>query len=337
MKAKRLHLILAAVLGILAVGCVPLLPQFQLRMITEIVIFALLTESWRVLFHDAGLLSFGHAVYFGLGAYASALALIHIGHLSFLNAILLGGIFSGIIGFILGVFLVRMTGTYFSLLTLAFNQLIWAVCWKWRDVTGGDDGLGNFPKPDILGISMRNPVHFYYSVLIIVSVCLLTLWYFRKTPLGSVILCIKDNEKRAGYIGLNVKASKLILFTMASFYAGIAGALYAQLQEFISTGSMDLWASGDIIFRSYIGGTGYFSGSVVGSGVFVYLSEYLSSFTSHWEFFFGAFFVIVVLFAPRGAMEIVYRGLGGPLKSRKVVGEGPISMQSTKSSLNINE
>jgi len=118
-------------------------------MITEIIILTLFAMTWKMMLNEGGMFSFGHAVYFGLGAYASVLGWLHIPGLSFLSGIFLGALTSALVAFLLGAFLVRMSGTYFALLTLAFNQLIWAIVWKWRDVTGGDDGLGKFPKPDL--------------------------------------------------------------------------------------------------------------------------------------------------------------------------------------------
>jgi len=290
---------------ILAILFPYLLPKFQLRMITEIIILALFATTWKMMLNEGGLFSFGHALYFGLGAYASVLGWLHIEGLSFMSGVLLGGLVAGFVGLILGAFLVRLSGTYFALLTLAFNQLIWAIVWKWRDVTGGDDGLGKFPKPDLLGISMKNPANFYYVSLVIIGICLFICWYFTRTPLGNVCASIKSNEERAKFIGFNVNASKLILLTMAGFFSGISGALYAQFQEFIATSTIDLGMSTNVLFMAYIGGTGYFWGPIVGSGVFTYLSEYLSSFTDRWEFLFGLIFIVIVLFAPQGILGIV--------------------------------
>jgi branched-chain amino acid transport system permease protein len=258
-----------------------------------------------MLLNEGGMFSFGHSLYFGLGAYASVLGWLHIKGLSFMSGILLGGLVAGLMAFILGAFLVRMSGTYFALLTLAFNQLIWAVVWKWRDVTGGDDGLGKFPKPDLLGISMKDPANFYYLSLIMVGVCLFICWYYTKTPLGNVVMSIKSNEERAKFIGFNVNASKLVLLTMLGFFAGISGGLYAQFQEFIATSTIDMGMSTNVLFMAFIGGTGYFWGPLIGSGIFVYLSEYLSSFTDRWELIFGLIFIIIVSFAPQGILGIV--------------------------------
>jgi branched-chain amino acid transport system permease protein len=221
-----------------------------------------------------------------------------------MSGIFLGGLVAGLVGFILSAFLVRMSGTYYALLTLAFNQLIWAIVWKWRDVTGGDDGLGKFPKPDLLGISMRNPVNYYYLSLAIVAICLFLCWYFSKTPLGSVVRGIKSNEERSKFIGFNVGASKIIFLTMLAFFAGISGALYAQFQEFIGASSIDLVMSTHVIFMAFIGGVGHFWGPLLGSGIYVYLSEYLSHYTDRWELIFGIVVVILVLVAPQGILGI---------------------------------
>ena len=305
MGNKKIFIPGSLIAVILAILFPYLLPKFQLRMITEIIILALFATTWKMMLNEGGLFSFGHALYFGLGAYASVLGWLHIEGLSFMSGVLLGGLVAGFVGLILGAFLVRLSGTYFALLTLAFNQLIWAIVWKWRDVTGGDDGLGKFPKPDLLGISMKNPANFYYVSLVIIGICLFICWYFTRTPLGNVCASIKSNEERAKFIGFNVNASKLILLTMAGFFSGISGALYAQFQEFIATSTIDLGMSTNVLFMAYIGGTGYFWGPIVGSGVFTYLSEYLSSFTDRWEFLFGLIFIVIVLFAPQGILGIV--------------------------------
>jgi branched-chain amino acid transport system permease protein len=273
-------------------------------MVTEIVILSLLVMTWKMMLNEGGLFSFGHAVYFGLGAYASVIAWLHIKGLSFIGGILLGGIVAGLASFFLGAFLVRMSGTYYALLTLAFNQLIWAIVWKWRSVTGGDDGLGRFPKPDLLGISMRDPVNFYYLSLVIVALCMSLCQYFSKTPLGNVVKGIKSNEERSKFIGFNVNASKLIFLTLLGFFAGVSGALYAQFQEFISASSIDLVMSTHVIFMAFIGGVGHFWGPLLGSGIYVYLSEYLSHYTDRWELIFGIVVVILVLLAPQGILGI---------------------------------
>ena len=184
MKNRNLYLWVGIAVGVLAILFPHISPKFQLRMLTEIIILALFAMTWKMMLNEGGMFSFGHAVYFGLGAYASVLGWLHIPGLSLMSGILLGDSSAALIGFILSAFLVRMSGTYFALLTLAFNQLIWAIVWKWRDVTGGDDGLGKFPKPDLLGISMKDPVNFYYVSLVIIGRLPVRLLVFLQDPLG---------------------------------------------------------------------------------------------------------------------------------------------------------
>ena len=292
--------------AIVVAGIFPFVaPSFQLRMVTEIIILSLFVMTWKMMLNEGGMFSFGHAVYFGVGAYTSVLGWLHISGLSLLSGILLGGLCSALLALVIGSMLVRMSGTYFSLLTLAFNQLVWAIVWKWRGVTGGDDGLGRFPKPDFFGISMRDPVHFYFVALLIIGVCLLACWYFTKTPLGNACASIKSNEDRAKYIGINVNASKLIFFVILGFFAGVSGALFAQFQEFISTSTIDGVMSTNVLFMAYIGGLANFWGPLVGATIFVYLSEYLSSFTDRWELILGLIFIAIVLFAPQGITGIL--------------------------------
>jgi branched-chain amino acid transport system permease protein len=305
MENKNIYLPMAIGGVVWAILLPYILPKFQLRMVTEIIILALFAMTWKMMLNEGGLFSFGHALYFGLGAYASVLGWLHIKGLSFMSGIFLGGLVAALVGVILGSFLVRLSGTYFALLTLAFNQLIWAIVWKWRDVTGGDDGLGKFPKPDLLGISMKNPANFYYVSLMIIGIGLFICWHFTRTPLGNVCASMKSNEERAKFIGFNVNVSKLILLTIAGFFSGISGALYAQFQEFIATSTIDLGMSTNVLFMAFIGGTGYFWGPLIGSGVFVYLSEYLSSFTDRWELIFGLIFILIVSFAPQGILGII--------------------------------
>ena len=304
MKTKK-GTLLAIAVGVILILFPFIAPKFQLRMFTEIIILTLFAMTWKMMLNEGGMFSFGHAVYFGLGAYASVLGWLHIPGLSFLSGILLGALTSALVAFLLGAFLVRMSGTYFALLTLAFNQLIWAIVWKWRDVTGGDDGLGKFPKPDLFGLTMKNPVNFYYVALVIIGIGLYLCWYFTKTPMGNVALSIKSNEERAKFVGFNVQATKLIFLTLLGFLAGVSGALYAQFQEFIATSVIDGMMSTNVLFMAYIGGIGYFWGPIIGSGIFVYLSEYLSSFTDRWELILGLIFIAVVLFAPQGIMGVV--------------------------------
>jgi branched-chain amino acid transport system permease protein len=285
----------------------------HLRLLNEIAYFSLFAISFNLLFGYAGLLSFGHAAYFGLGAYTTAILLKRVAGTPLLLSILSGGIVGAIVGAMVGFFCVRRKGGYFVLLTLAFNQLIWAVAWKWRNVTGGDDGLGGFvPKTLSLGIirlDMTRTETMYYLTVTIVLILLFLAWYLTKTPFGNTIWAIKVNEERAAFLGYNVKLSRILIFTVASFFAGIAGSLFAVFQDFVATNVVNLLLSTEVILMTILGGTGSFFGPILGSAVFVYFSDWLSSLTDRWEFFMGVLFIIVVLYFHQGAIGLIPKRL----------------------------
>jgi branched-chain amino acid transport system permease protein len=286
-----------------------ILSEVQLNMAIEIAVFGLFAVSYNLLLGYGGLLSFGHAAYFGTGAYFTVFACKYIAGMPLLLAILIGGLGGGIMAGMVGFFCVRLSGTYFALLTLAFNQLIYSIALKWRTLTGGDDGIG-FDKPDIhlplIGkLDMFSTPTVYYVTIIVVLISLALLWFFLRTPYGNTISCVKDNEERAQFIGYDVFRSKLTLFTMAGFFAGIAGSLFVVFAEFVSLDVIGLPLSTEILFMTFIGGTGSFLGPVLGAGVFIYFTEWVSSITEHWEFFLGLLFVILILYANKGLISLI--------------------------------
>ncbi len=290
-----------------------LLKVTQIRILSEIAYFSLFAISFNLLFGYGGLLSFGHAAYFGLGAYTTAILLKRVAGMPLLLSILFGGIAAAIGGAIVGFFCVRRKGGYFVLLTLAFNQLIWAVAWKWRSVTVGDDGLGGFvPKNLHLGIitlDMTKTEPIYYLTVTIVLLLLFLAWYLTKTPFGNTILAIKVNEERAAFLGYHVNFSKGLVFTIASFFAGIAGSLFAIFQDFVATNVVNLLLSTEVLLMTILGGAGSFFGPILGAAIFVYFSDWLSSLTDRWEFFMGVLFIIVVLYFHGGAISLIPKRL----------------------------
>jgi branched-chain amino acid transport system permease protein len=229
--------VLLAGVALLLLAAPRVLSIVQTRMLTEIAYFALFAVSYNFLFGWAGLLSFGHAAYFGLGAYVTAISLKHVAGLHLLAGIGLGGLAAALGGAVIGFFCVRRKGSYFALLTLAFNQFLWAIAWKWREVTGGDDGIGRITpkKPVDMGLFYldltRIPNKYYFTMAVVV-IFLAIGWYLLRTPFGNTIQAVKVNEERAAFLGYNVNRSKLLIFTLSAFYAGIAGSLFALFQGF---------------------------------------------------------------------------------------------------------
>ena len=172
----------------------------------------------------------------------------------------MGGIAGALGGLLAGFFCVRLKGAYFALLTMAFNQFFFAIALKWRSLTGGDDGL-SIERPDLylpgLGaIPMNNTIHIYYLVIAIVILCVVVQWYLTLTPFGNSALAIKENDERADFIGYDVFSIKLTLYTICSFFAGIAGSLFIFFQGIVSTSAIDTAMSMEVVFMTFIGGTG---------------------------------------------------------------------------------
>lgn len=292
------------ILGFLPV----ILTVTHLNMVIEIAFFALFAMTFSMLFGHGGLLSFGHAAYFGIGAYTAALLFKHFAGIPLIPAIFMGGIAGGLGGLLAGIFCVRLKGAYFALLTLAFNQFFFAIALKWRSLTGGDDGL-SIKRPDLyipgMGIiSMKDVSHVYYVVIIVVVICLLILWYLTKTPFGNSARAVKENDERASFISYNVYLTKLVLYTICSFFAGIAGSLFALFQGFVSTGAIDSTMSMQVVFMTFIGGAGSFLGPILGAGVYLYFTSWVSRITDRWEFVLGVLFILLVMYLRTGLVGL---------------------------------
>lgn len=283
-------------------------PPYQVSLITEIVIFALYAVSYNLLLGHAGLLSFGHAMFFGTGAYTTAIALKHIEGLPIYGAILLSVMITTIIGLVFGGFLLRHKGSYFALLTLAFNALFYAIASKWYVMTGGDDGL-SVSRPDLnLGftvINMNDITTFYLFTLFCIGTVILFCWYFTRTAMGETVLLLRENEERMKFIGYNTNTTRLILFTFTGALAGFAGSFYALFFEFASLSVISIDMTTTVLLMTFIGGASTFGGPILGAVVFIYLQDFLSDITDRWPLILGLIFILMVLYAPKGTSGMI--------------------------------
>jgi branched-chain amino acid transport system permease protein len=283
---------------------------YYTNFIVAFAIFSLYAVTVNLLLGYMGVLSFGHAMFFGTGAYATALALRHIQGFPLLPAVLVGGLAGGLLALILSPLLVRVSGTAFAMLTLAFGQLIFVLALKYREVTGGEDGIGGFPIPPlnipgVVSIDMTDQINFYYFALAVVVVCLLILWFYTKTPFGNLVVGVRDNAMRMDYLGFKLAQTKAVNLIVSGAFAGIAGAINALLQKLVSTvGVLDINASFTPIMMAYIGGVGSFFGPIFGSAVLHLLEDLVIRFTERIGLVNGAVFILVVLFAPMGLVGL---------------------------------
>ncbi len=280
-----------------------IISELSLNLVITMLIYSLFAIAFNILFGQAGLLSFGHAAFYGTGAFTSLLMYNHFGF-SLFPGILAGGVTCIILGVVFGAFVTRAKGMTFALLSLAFNMLIFSAAEKWRGLTGGEDGI-SCQRPDLFipglgSINMFPTENYYYFVLTIVTLCIVFCWYFTKTPLGRINVGIRENDQRAAFVGFNVYMTKFIVYLVCAFFCGIAGALASTFSEFASTSMMSMAASGDILITTFVGGKSVFWGPVLGAVFLTYLNDTLSSITEHWVLVKGTIFIVLVMYAPEG-------------------------------------
>ena len=280
----------------------------QISLLTEMIIFSLYAVSYNLLLGFGGLLSFGHGMFLGLGAFTTGAMLQRIPGLPFFGYVFLGTLMATLIGLGVGCLLLRHKGAYYALLTLAFNALFYAIAIKWHAVTGGDDGLP-VKRPNLhLGfvqLPMSDVIVFYYVTLVVIGCAVLFCWYFTKTAMGKTVLLLRENEERMQFIGYNPAVSRMILFTLTAFFAGLAGSFYALFFKFVGVDAIGIDMTTTALLMTFIGGTKDFFGPVLGAGFYIYFQNYLSNITDRWPLFMGLLFVLMVLFAPRGLSGLI--------------------------------
>lgn len=308
---RYLHLWILSFAGLAFVIAYPLLfGIYYTNFFVKFAIFAMYAVSFNLLLGYMGVLSFGHAMFFGTGAYATALALTHINELPLIPALLMGGLASGLLALILCPLLIRVSGTAFAMLTLAFGQLLFVFALKFREITGGEDGIGGYPIPPlnipgIISIDMYDQANFYYFAITVIAVSFWMMWFYTRTPFGSLLVGIRDNANRVDYMGFRLPQTRAVNLIVSSTFAGIAGGLYALFQNLVSTvGVLDIHTSFYAIMMAYIGGIGNFFGPILGSAILHILEDVAFRFTERIELVNGLVFILVVLFAPLGIVGI---------------------------------
>ncbi len=266
---------------------------------TDFLIMALFAMSYNLLLGQAGMLSFGHAAFYGLGAYTVALLYAKLS-VAVLPGILLAPVVSALAAAVMGFFAVRLTGMYFAILTLAFAQLVFTIVFEWYSFTGGDNGLPVMP-PDYL----LPTTSYYYFTLVVVAGSIAILRMITVSPFGAVLRAIRENPERARFVGLNVKAYELAAFIVAGAFAGVAGGLRAPLQQMAFPSLLYWTQSADPVLMVLAGGIYTFIGPIVGAAIFVFLNFAITSRAEYPLLAFGMLVLLVVLFLPGGVVGFV--------------------------------
>ena len=295
--AARHALAWLALIAVLAL--VPLTGSYATGLAAEVLVFAIFAMSLDLLIGYTGLLSFGHAAFFGASAYTVVILGVHLG-LSGWIGFVAGIVVSALLAAVIGFFSIRVSGIPFLMLTMAFAQLLMSISIKWRSVTGGTDGLSGFRRPSLFGLSLdERHVQFY----VVAAGFVLVLWFLRRliaSPLGSIFIGIRENEQRMRAAGYPVQRFKLVAFTMAGAIAGVGGGLYALQNAFVSSDILHWSLSGDAIIMVILGGAGTIVGPAIGSAMFLLLKNVVSSHTEYWLLWVGIIFIVCVMFLRQG-------------------------------------
>jgi len=313
MERRREALVWLLAVAILA--CLPqVLSKFYVILLGSILIYGLFAMSFNIQFGYTGLLSFGHAGLFAAGAYAAAYVLKHMpgSGISMYVALIFALGLSLALSAVIGAVCVRLSGWVFAMVTLAFGQVIYTILYKWRDVTGGDDGLYGIAVPKLIlpggMIDLSAGNNHYYLILLVVAVSVAVMRMVVRSPFGNTIQAIRDNQTRAQFIGLNVWNYKLGSFVLSGVFAGLAGALFSPFKG-IASPELANWAfSANPVIMSLIGGTGFFVGPLVGALVYRLLEHFIALYTSYWMLCFGIVLIASVLSFRSGITPYLARG-----------------------------
>ncbi len=300
-----------ALLVFLAAFSVPALAsRFYTFLANDVIIWALFATSLNLLVGYTGLVSFGHAAYFGIGAYTTGILMKKLG-MPFLLAFPAAGVFAGVCALVFGFFCVRLTRIYFAMLTLAFAQIVWAICFKWNEVTGGEQGMPEIPYPSFDWVDRvatilpfvggyRTSDYYYFTSLILVGVCLWLLRRIVHSPFGRMLTTIRENAERAEFIGVNVRRYELAAFVLAGGFAGLAGGIFGIFNRGVFPDFAYWTKSSEVLIMTLLGGMGTFYGPAVGALVLLWLNQQIVSYTEYWPLVLGVILVLLLFVFPGG-------------------------------------
>ena len=291
-------------LGLLTVvlALAPLvLPPFFLQLLTEIAIVGLFATAFNLLMGFGGMVSFGHAAYFALGAYTAALLVKRMG-IPLLLALPVAPIVAAAGALLFGFFIVRLSHTYFAMLSLAFAQIVFTVIFKWKTLTGGDDGLLDVWPPSLL----KSPAAYYYFTLVIVGLSILALHAIVDSPFGYALKSVRENPRRARYIGIDVRRHQLAAFVISGAFSGLAGGLFAFYNGSVFPDFAYFTKSFEPLVVALLGGVQSFFGPLAGAFGFKLLEWLISrQWPVYWPLFLGGIVVVVIIVLPSGFVGLV--------------------------------
>ena len=274
-----------------------IIPKFYTYILAVIFATALLAMSLNLVVGHGGLFQFHHAVFYGVGAYTTGLILAKTSWPWWIGFIA-GPIAAALTGLLIGMFCVRLNRLYFGMLQISLGSLIWAIAFRWYDLTGGDDGIHGIPMPEFIS-SLKNS---YYFVLIILGVCLILMYLILKSPFGTTLQAIRDNPERCAAVGINVRRHQLMGIVVATFFAGVAGVLFVAVEGSIFPDLLFWILSLEVFIMCLLGGWFTFGGPILGAAVIVSLRTFVGTYTEYWTLILGVILILLIFFLPDGIM-----------------------------------
>src|SRR5438874_10253626 len=302
---------LAAAAALLVLPHVPgLSSDFGRSLLSQMGIAVVFALSFNVLLGQTGLLSFGHAVYFGLGGYAAIhfMRVINHGLPLPIPLVPLAGAAAGLLfGILFGSVTTRRAGTIFALISLGVGELVYAATFMLPGYFGGEEGItaSRTRAPHLLGLNFGSQLEVYYVIALWALVAALLMHAFMRTPVGRMCNAVRDNPERAAFVGYNTQHVRFFAFAVAGLFAGLAGGLHAINYEIVAADSVSALRSGTVLLMAYIGGARHFAGPVIGAATLTWLQVSLSGYTSAWLLYLGLFFIVTILFAPNGLTGLI--------------------------------
>ncbi len=289
--------VLVVVLLALALAVPQLTTSFYVNLVSEVMIFGLLAMSIDLLAGYTGLTSMGHAGIFGVAAYVVGYLLSKTGTPLY-AAIALGIGASVLTAALFAVIAIRTTGVYFLMVTIAEGMIVWGIAYRWSSVTGAENGIRGIARPDFV----HDYWQFYYLVLVVFIILVALLYRIVNSPFGLTLKGIRESASRMRTLGYNITLHKFIAFTSTGFFAGVAGALYALYNGFVSPSAVEFAKSAEEVLMVIVGGVGTLFGGVVGAAVIIFTRNIVSLYTPRWPTIMGLIFVLTILFAPNGLL-----------------------------------
>lgn len=291
-------------------------PEYQVYLTLSFFAYSVALLGLNLLFNYTGLLSFGHALFIGLGGYTAAFltSKFHVPYMEV--SILFTILISAIVAALVGLVCVRYIKIYFAMLTLAFGMLFHSFLMKTYHLTGGDEGMP-VEQPYLLGFDFSSMDQmtflcgpYYYYSLVVLILASIAMWRIVNSHFGLCIMSIRDNPDKAEYLGIGIRKYRLFAFIISGCFAGLGGVLLAPITGHMDPGMVFWTHSGDMVFMTLLGGFTNFFGPMLGSAVFVFLRDEVSSVTQYWRLIFGALLAAMVILAPGGIIEVISRSFG---------------------------